>query len=313
LPAQVLPHVGEICGCRPAQLSGGTFAKQRAQFRSDSSHVSLPLRRDGRKREKLLKAGSCARSLNRREFGKRLPVTLCRRNERPSRSCRQWTARGAALGHPNLNYLLNEWDPIGVADLMPDAYHSGRNLIRGQRNPARRSPCGQGRGARGKIHGVNDERPGYVKVRFRLKQDEDGWPPAGSEGLWAVPLGGDVFRIDNTPWFAQDVAADDEFHAAPDADGLLWAGERLRWSGNCTIRVIPFAGGALAGSQQAVLDLFIPMGATGEGYGSTLNIVALTVPPTADIPAIKQALQRGQADGSWAYEEGCIADEWTSA
>jgi len=75
----------------------------------------------------------------------------------------------------------------------------------------------------------------------------------------------------------RDVAADDHFRAEPDADGLLWAGERLHWSGNCTIRVIPFAEGPLAGSQQAVLDLLLPMG------------------------------------GSWAYEESCISSEWTSA
>ncbi len=84
---------------------------------------------------------------------------------------------------------------------------------------------------------MDDERPGFVKVRFRLEQDEDGYPPAGSEGLWAVPLGGDAYRIDNTPWFARNVAVGDVFLAESDTDGRLWAIERLRWSGNCTIRV----------------------------------------------------------------------------
>jgi hypothetical protein len=86
---------------------------------------------------------------------------------------------------------------------------------------------------------MDDERPGFVTVRFRLEHDDDGWPPAESEGLWAVSLGSDAYRIDNTSWFARNVAADDVFLAEPDADGRLWAGERLRWSGNCTIRVIP--------------------------------------------------------------------------
>jgi hypothetical protein len=167
-------------------------------------------------------------------------------------------------------------------------------------------------GTHDSIRSVSDERPGYVKVRFRLERDEDGWPPAESEGLWAVPLGGGVFRIDNTPWFARDVAADDHFRAEPDAGGLLWAGERLHWSGNCTIRIIPLSEGPLAGNQQAVLDLFLPMGASGEGYGSALNIVALTVPPEADLRAIKRALQRGEAEGSWAYEESSISGEWAS-
>jgi hypothetical protein len=160
---------------------------------------------------------------------------------------------------------------------------------------------------------VDDARPGFVKVRFRLDRDEDGYPPAESEGLWAVPLGGNAYRIDNTPWFARNVAADDVFVAEPDGDGRLWAVERLRWSGNSTIRVIPFQDGPLAGSQQAVLDIFVPLGVDGEGYGSGLNIVALTVPPNADLARIKRTLQQGEADGSWAYEEGCISGEWAAS
>jgi hypothetical protein len=160
---------------------------------------------------------------------------------------------------------------------------------------------------------VSDERAGYVKVRFRLEHDEDGWPPADSEGLWAAPVGGGVYRIDNTPWFALNVATDDLFRAEADADGILWAGERLRWSGHCTIRVVPFRAGPLAGSHQAVLDLFAPMGVEGEGFGSQLNIVALTVPPDADLAGIKRALEQGAANGSWEFEEGCISSEWADA
>ena len=128
-----------------------------------------------------------------------------------------------------------------------------------------------------------------------------------------MPLGSDAYRIDNTPWFARNVASHDVFFAEPDADGCLWAGERMRWSGNCTIRVVPFRAGPLAGSQQAVLDLFVPMGVSGEGFGSQLDIVALTVPPDADLAGIKRTLEQGEADGSWSYEEGCISSEWASA
>lgn len=77
--------------------------------------------------------------------------------------------------------------------------------------------------------------------------------------------------------------------------------------------MIPFRSGPLAGSQQAVLDLLIPMGAAGEAFGPGLNIVALTIPPEADLAAIKRRLEQGEADGSWAYEESCIGDEWASA
>lgn len=49
----------------------------------------------------------------------------------------------------------------------------------------------------GQDSGMADERAGFVKLHLRLEPDEDGYPP-GSEGLWAVPPGGDTYRLDNT-------------------------------------------------------------------------------------------------------------------
>lgn len=71
---------------------------------------------------------------------------------------------------------------------------------------------------------------GLVKLRFALDVDADGWPPVGSEGVWAEPLGCDRYRIRNTPWFVQDLAVDDVVTAEEDADGILWAGDWVSWS-----------------------------------------------------------------------------------
>ena len=46
-----------------------------------------------------------------------------------------------------------------------------------------------------------------MKVVFELPRDKDGWPPAASEGLWAIPVSPDVVRLDNTPFFVRGVAA----------------------------------------------------------------------------------------------------------
>ena len=149
--------------------------------------------------------------------------------------------------------------------------------------------------------------PDLVKVRFRLEPDNEGYPPFESEGVWAEPIGADTYRLDNAPWFALNVAAGDTFRATTDEDGVLWAGERLEWSGNCTIRVVP-----LRCDQQAVLDELVPLGVEGEGAGDAAKIVALTVRPGADLRRIKDRLKEGEANGSWAFEEGCVSDEWRS-
>ena len=151
-----------------------------------------------------------------------------------------------------------------------------------------------------------------VKVRFSLPVNSDGWPPVSSEGLWAQTLGNDEFRIDNTPWFVRNLAAEDVVRALAGSDGVLWATERVRWSGRCTIRVIPRQDGPLAADRQAVLDAFAPFGVSGEGIAQ-YGMVALDVPAEADLSLVKALLHAGEADGRWHFEEGCIGDEWANA
>lgn len=158
------------------------------------------------------------------------------------------------------------------------------------------------------MRGVAKTGEGFVKIRFKLVVDEEGWPPVVSEGLWAEPMGDGRYRIDNTPWFVPNLAADD-IVMADDRDGKLWATGRVQWSGRLTLRVIPFPEGPLRGDRRAVLDSFAPLGVTGEGV-EQYGIVALDVPADADLHAIKTLLLAGGADGRWDYEEGCVSDRW---
>jgi hypothetical protein len=72
---------------------------------------------------------------------------------------------------------------------------------------------------------------------------------------------------------------------------------------------VPFPKGALAGSHQAVIDLFAPLGADGEGI-EQYGMVSLNVPPDADLVQVKGLLVHGFGEGWWDYEEGCIGDAW---
>jgi hypothetical protein len=188
-------------------------------------------------------------------------------------------------------------------------------VVVGRRSPAYQMICAAGRLAvrapSGHSAWVSDTHEPRVKVRFRLTRDADGWPPAESEGLWAEPLGNDQFRIDNTPWFVRNLSADDVVHALTGSDGVLWALDRVRSSGRLTIRVIPRTDGALRGNRQAVLDWFAPYGVSGEGIEQH-GLVALDVPAEADHRALKSELQRGEADGRWHFEEGCVSEAWLS-
>jgi uncharacterized protein DUF4265 len=158
-------------------------------------------------------------------------------------------------------------------------------------------------------HGPVASSENFVRVAFKLERDAEGWPPASSESLWAEPLGEDLYRIDNTPWFVRDLAVDDVVRALAGDDGVLWGVDRLRWSGHLTIRVIPLREGPLEGSLQAVLDAFRPLGVDCEGFGR-LRIAALDIPPSTPLPPVKRLLVSGVDQGWWEFEEGCINDEW---
>jgi len=146
-------------------------------------------------------------------------------------------------------------------------------------------------------------------VRFGLVRDEDGrapvegWPPpVDSEGLWASPLSEGRYRIENTPWFAQNLAAHDVVEAV-EHEGARWVVRKAQWSGHLTVRVAH-------GDSAAVLDAFADLGVRGESAPPAYPIVALDIPPEADFRAIVGRLRAGKADGNWDFEEACVSTEW---
>ncbi|MFG2425518.1 DUF4265 domain-containing protein [Streptomyces sp. NPDC048448] len=151
----------------------------------------------------------------------------------------------------------------------------------------------------------------HVRVHFRMDVDEEGWPPASVESLWAVGLGDGSVRLDNTPWFVRGVASGDIIRVEPDEEGVRWAGETVRASEHCTIRLIVLKDGGSAAARQTVLKALHRLGTTGEGI-EQFRMVALDVPPDADLPRIRKLLEHGEGEGSWHWEEGGVTAAWRS-
>ncbi len=149
----------------------------------------------------------------------------------------------------------------------------------------------------------------HVKVHFRMDIDEDGWPPASVESLWAVDLSDGTVRLDNTPWFVRGVASGDIITVELDDEGVLWAGDTVQPSQNCTIRLIVLKDQGSAAARQSVLKAFHSLGTTGEGI-ERYGMVALDVPPEADLQRIRKLLEHGEAKEWWHREEGCVTAAW---
>lgn len=72
----------------------------------------------------------------------------------------------------------------------------------------------------------------HVKVNFYL---EDGLE-VESEGLWALPVGRKLYKIDNIPMYIEDLAVGDRVSVQREG-GQLWATELVENGGHGTIWV----------------------------------------------------------------------------
>ncbi|GGJ45313.1 DUF4265 domain-containing protein [Streptomyces brasiliensis] len=151
----------------------------------------------------------------------------------------------------------------------------------------------------------------YVKVHFRLEIEAD-WPPASVESLWAIDQGDGTVQLDNIPWFVRGIACGDIVATEPDEEGVRWAGGVVRRSENCTMRLIVFRDGGSGAARQSVINAFQELGVDGEGI-ERFGMVALDVPPTADLAKVQRLLNHGVAEEWWDMEEGCITAQWRAA
>jgi hypothetical protein len=80
-----------------------------------------------------------------------------------------------------------------------------------------------------------DETEGLVKVVVELN-DPDG--KTGSERVWALPVGDDVYEIRNSPWYARNINWGDWVKAiAPDQDSWPVFEAVVKRSGHRTIQL----------------------------------------------------------------------------
>ncbi len=148
-----------------------------------------------------------------------------------------------------------------------------------------------------------------AKVRFELEPDEDGWPPVAGESLWAVPLGGNRYRLDNTPWFVRGVSCYDVVEAvAPDAQSVPVVQRLVERSGHLTVRVLPLQDRSVNGLELLIAE-FNALGVECEG-DQHHGLVALDIPPSTPLAPVKERLVAGEAAGRWEYEEGAVSDFW---
>lgn len=137
-----------------------------------------------------------------------------------------------------------------------------------------------------------------VKVFFKITPDSEGYPSIGAESVWARETNvSSEYEVDNIPFFARDATLGDVLFADTE-DGILWFKKIIRRSSNSLIRVVFFDHNALDRLSGSLLQL----GCQTE-YSKDFNLLAISVPGTVHLNAVRSYLESEKEGGSIDFEE----------
>ena len=149
-----------------------------------------------------------------------------------------------------------------------------------------------------------------IKILFELKRDENGYPPADVEGLWAAPLGNDLYRIENIPFFVKGISCDDIVKASTDSAGAIRFGSLVKPSAHSTLRVVVFRSSPDSRPlEDRVVDLRNQLAEIG--CSSELSHVSGLIAVDTEevrVDKVRSLLQAGEDGDLWQFEEGAIRD-----
>lgn len=137
----------------------------------------------------------------------------------------------------------------------------------------------------------------HQKVLFRLERDDEGYPPVDVEGVWAEETGDGGFIIDNIPFFTRQATLGDVVEVTRMGDDIFYLSTQER-SGNSLVRVVFFDGHDPSSLRSDLAKL----GCSTE-QSHLQSLIAVNVPSTVKIDAVRTLLDEGCSKGFWDYEE----------
>ena len=143
-----------------------------------------------------------------------------------------------------------------------------------------------------------DSNTKHVKILVNT-QPSDGYPPEEWEGLWAIPLGCNRFKIDNIPFYAKELSCDDIIEANEEDVGYIFS-RVIHKSDNSTIRVVIYD----LEDEQSVRNAISSFNCSIEGTG-TSGLIAVNVPKDK-LVEVENFLQSAFIDGRIDFEEGAL-------
>ena len=126
------------------------------------------------------------------------------------------------------------------------------------------------------------------------------WSGIGGEGIWARPMGGDLYEVDNIPFYAYGLNVADLVRAvAPNSEMKPVVQRVERASGHRTLRV-RFAGSTAEPERVLMLRGLSQFQTSFEGQNAVY--FAIDVAPPGDYEGVIQQLQAWEDQGLLSFE-----------
>jgi hypothetical protein len=134
-----------------------------------------------------------------------------------------------------------------------------------------------------------------TKVSIQLEE-----PGYEVETVWAEPVTGGLYRLRNVPFLAYGYSEQDVVSAA-EVDGRLVVTGVAERGGHSTYRVFLIE----PTNEEELRPLWKPLANLGCTYErANRRLIGVDVPPSSDVYAVYDILERGEASKHWEFEEG---------
>ena len=146
---------------------------------------------------------------------------------------------------------------------------------------------------------MSERNRATAKVLFRVPNGDGS---AQVETLWAFDLGNDQYKIDNSPFYAYSVSAEDVVYAPFNNDEGFPTFQRIvSKSGNRTVRVIFVEPG---NESDVVLQGLVGLGCSYEGANE--KYMSINIPRSVDLDAVRTYLI--QRNATWEHADPTYAE-----
>jgi hypothetical protein len=138
-----------------------------------------------------------------------------------------------------------------------------------------------------------------VKIAVNLPPAD--WHSYGLETMWAEPIGGDRYRLQNVPFYAYGLSAEDVV-VAKNIGGQLIVQKTVQPSYHSTYRA--FLAAEVTITSDNFLQHWMPLQELGATFEQRFKrLLAIDIPASSDISAAYALLENGADAGVWDFEE----------